>query len=469
MTEFFTYMQQELGLTLIIVILLFLKLSDGVKNNSAFFGIVDVLLIVNLFLGFFFNSDGNLFNGMYVTNKLIILEKCILTFGTIIISMQSRNWLKNHKHVPEFYILLLSTLMGMFYMISSGNILMFYLALELSTIPLAALANFDLEKRKSSESAMKLILSSAFSSGILLFGISMLYGSTGTLNFSELSQHLNGSELQILAFIFIFAGFAFKISVVPFHLWTADVYEGAPVAITSYLSVISKGAIVFAFISVLYKVFYPFVDTWYNVLFIASVITMTIGNLFAIRQTNIKRFLAFSSITQAGYILLGITGSSQTGTASVVYFILVYVFSNLGAFGVVSLVSALKDKEEISDYKGFYKTNPVLSWVFALSLFSLAGIPPTAGFFGKLFLLTAGAAAGNYLFITIAALNMIVALYYYLRVVRAMFVDENESPIEKISGGLGANIAIAICVIGIVGLGFFSAVFECIFSLSFGM
>lgn len=462
-------MQQELGLTLIIIVLLVLKLTDIIKSNATFFGLADVLLVVNLILGFFFNNEGTLFSGMYVTNKLIVLEKCILTFGTILISMQSQNWLKNHKHVPEFYILLLSTLMGMFYMISSGNILMFYLALELSTIPLAALANFDLEKLKSSESAMKLILSSAFSSGILLFGISMLYGSTGTLNFSEVAQHLTSSPLQILAFIFIFAGFAFKISVVPFHLWIADVYEGAPVVVTSYLSVISKGAIVFAFISVLYKVFVPFSEMWYSMLFLASVITMTVGNLFAIRQTNIKRFLAFSSITQAGYILLGITGSSQTGTASVVYFILVYILSNLGAFGVVALASALKGKENIDDYKGFYKTNPALSLVMALSLFSLGGIPPTAGFFGKLFLIYAGAEKGNYLFLTIAALNMIVALYYYLRVIRAMFVDTNDSPIEKISGGPGANIALAICVTGILALGFFSQVFEYIFSLSFGM
>ena len=468
MNGFFTLMQPELGLTLIIVILLFIKLSDGMKNYTICW-VVDSLLILNLVLGFYMNGTGSLFNEMYVTGKLILLEKSILTFGTILISMQSRLWLKDHKHVSEFYILLLSTLMGMCYMISSGNILMFYLALELSTIPLAALANFNLDKLKSSESAMKLILSSAFSSGILLFGISLLYGTTGTLTFSEMSDYLRGTELQILAFILIFAGFAFKISVVPFHLWTADVYEGAPVPVTAYLSVISKGAIVFAFISVLYTVFNRFVGIWYNVLFLASVSTMTLGNLFAIRQNNIKRFLAFSSITQAGYILFGISAGSITGTASVVYFILIYILSNLGAFGVISLVTSSVNKEEISDYKGFYRSNPALALILALSLFSLAGIPPTAGFFGKLFLMYAGASKGNYLFLTIASLNMIVSLYYYLRVIRAMFVDESDSPVVRLSPGIALKISLAMCVFGILFLGFFSSVFEYIFSLSFGM
>ncbi len=187
---------------------------------------------------------------------------------------------------------------------------MFYLGLELSTIPLAALANFDLEKKISSEAAMKMIMSSAFSSGLLLFGISMLYGSTGTLNFPELSQQLNSSPLQIFSFVLLVAGFGFKISAVPFHLWTADVYEGSPVAVTSYLSVISKGAILFVFVSVLYKVFQNISDVWYNMLFLISVLTMIIGNLFALRQQNMKRFLAFSSIAQVGFILIGITGQS---------------------------------------------------------------------------------------------------------------------------------------------------------------
>jgi NADH-quinone oxidoreductase subunit N len=437
-------------------------------ENDKLLNLINILLLANFILGFFWNRDGILFNEMYRTNPLIVSEKNILNLGTYIIALQSHAWLKNHKHVLEFYMLLLSTLTGMFFMISAGNLLMFYLGLELSSIPLAAMANFDLEKRKSSEAALKFIISSAFSSGLLLFGISLVYGMTGTLTFSELSLYLTYSPLLIFAFILLVAGFAFKISAVPFHLWTADVYEGAPVTVTSYLSVISKGSVIFVFATALYTVFKPLAVTWYNILVVVSLLTMIIGNLFAIRQHNLKRFLAFSSIAQVGFILIGITGASRTGTTSVVYFVLIYTFSNLGAFGVIGLVSALTGKENIEDYKGFYKTNPLLSWVLTISLFSLAGIPPTAGFFGKFFLLMAGAGQKNYLLITIAALNMVVSLYYYLKVVKAVFMDSNETPIGKLPIPLSPKLALYICVTGIVLTGVMSYVYDYIYSLSTG-
>jgi len=401
--QFFLLARQELALTLIIFILLFIKLGTKEWSNSALLNLVNGLLLVNVASGFFFEEEGILFNEMFHTGKLIVVEKNILNLGTLIISLQAYDWLKQHRHVVEFYVLLLSTLLGMFFMISAGNLLMFYLGLELASIPLATIANFDLEKRRSSEAAMKFIISSAFSSGLLLFGISMVYGTAGTLVFSELPQYLVGTPLQLFALVLLIAGFAFKISVVPFHLWTADVYEGSPVTVSAYLSVISKGAAVFVFVSVLYSILKPLAQAWYNIVFLLSVLTMFTGNLFALRQTNFKRLLAFSSIAQAGFILVGISGSSQAGMASVVYFVLVYVFSNLGAFGVVSIVSALTGKENTEDYKGFYKTNPFLAWVMAVSLFSLAGIPPAAGFFGKFFLLIAGAGKGNYVLIVIAA------------------------------------------------------------------
>jgi NADH-quinone oxidoreductase subunit N len=464
--DFLQLMKQEWAIIAVLFILLFIKVGSREWKNEHILNLVNILLLANFITGFFWNRDGMLFNEMYKTNPLIVAEKSILSLGTYIIALQSHTWLKNHKHVLEFYMLLLSTLLGMFFMISAGNLLMFYLGLELSTIPLAALANFDLDKRKSSEAAFKFIISSAFSSGLLLFGISLVYGLTGTLTFSVLSQHLDGNALEIFAFILLIAGFGFKISAVPFHLWTADVYEGAPVTVTSYLSVISKGAVLFVFVTVLYTVFKPLSTTWYNILFILSVFTMLIGNLFAIRQNNLKRFLAFSSIAQVGFILIGITGSSQAGSASVVYFVLIYAFSNLGAFGVIGLVSALTGKENISDYKGFYKNNPLLSWVLAISLFSLAGIPPTAGFFGKFFLITAGAGQGNYLLITIAALNMIVSLYYYLKVVKAVFMDANENPIEKLMIPHSPKLALFICMTGIILTGLMSYVYEYIYSLS---
>src|SRR6186997_3336109 len=437
--EFLILMKQELVITLIIFILLFVKLGKEETKNETLINLVNILLTLNLVSGFLFQQSGTLFGDMFRTNELLTFEKNLLNLGTLIISLQSYNWLKDHKHVPEFYMLLLSTLLGMQFMISSNNLLMFYLALELSTIPLAALANFDLEKKRSSEAAFKMIISSAFSSGLLLFGISMLYGSTGTLSFTELPAQLNGNPLQIFSFILLIAGFGFKISAVPFHLWTADVYEGSPVAVTSYLSVISKGAILFVLVSVLYNVFSPsngMSEIWYNMLFLISVLTMIIGNLFALRQQNMKRFLAFSSIAQVGFILIGITGQSAEGSASVIFFVLIYIFSNLAAFGVISLVSAVTGRETINDYKGFYKNNRSLSWVLAIALFSLGGIPPTAGFFGKFFLLLAGAGRGNYLLITIAALNMVISLYYYLKVIKAIFMDANDDPIESVKTSL---------------------------------
>lgn len=464
MNEFLTLMKSELVITAIIFLLLFIKIGKGMKNESLL-ALVQVLLLVNFIVGFFFNKEGNLFGDMFYTTSLISFQKSILNLGVYLISLLCADWLKKTPHLPEFFMLMLSALLGMFLMISSGNLLIFYLSLELATIPVAAMANFDLDKKRSSEGAMKMILSSAFSSGILLFGISLIYGATGTISLPEISQHLDGSSLQILAFVFFFTAFAFKLSIVPFHLWTADVYEGSPIAVTSFLSVISKGSVAFIFMTMLFQVFQPMHDIWYMMLVILAIATMVIGNLFALRQQNIKRFLAFSSIAQVGFILVGISSNDVMGVTSVVYFMLIYVFSNLAAFGVASVISEHTGKENIDDYKGLYKTNPFLCWVMALALFSLAGIPPTAGFFGKLFLLTAGGSKADYWFIIIAALNMIISLYYYLRVIRAMFMDKNEIPVEKIKISPAVKLALIICGGGIVLTGVLSWIFDYIKTL----
>ena len=458
-------MKPELLITVIIFLLLFIKIGKGLKNETMLL-LIQVLLLLNFIAGFFFNKEGVLLDGIYQTTNMIAIQKNILNLGVYLISLLFAGWLKRSEHMPEFFMLMLSALLGMFFLISSGNLLMFFLSLELATIPVAALANFDLDKKRSSEAAMKMILSSAFSSGILLFGISLIYGATGTISFVELPKHLDGNSLQVLALVFLFSAFAFKLSIVPFHLWTADVYEGAPIAATSFLSVISKGAVAFIFMATLYKVFQPMHAIWYNLVMILSIATMIIGNLFALRQQNMKRFLAFSSIAQVGFILVGISSNSIEGTTAVVYFILIYLFSNLAAFGVAAAISLQTNKENIDDYKGFYQTNPFLSWILALALFSLAGVPPTAGFFGKLFLLTAGASKGSYFFITIAALNMIVSLFYYLRVVRSVFMEKNEQPIEKIQIDLSAKLGLTICAAGIVLAGLLSWIYDYIHSLS---
>lgn len=465
LNEYLQVLKSEWLLIALIFILLFIKVGANEWKNEKLLYTINFLLLINLIAGFFYNLPGSLFNGMFLSNDLIFLQKNILNLGMYLVSLLAYPWLKDHKHVLEFYILILSTLMGMFFMISSGNLLIFYLGLELSTIPLAALANFDLEKRKSSEAAFKMIISSAFSSALMLFGISFLYGITGTLFFSEIAPIIHGGPMEIFVFILILGGFSFKMSVVPFHLWTADVYEGAPVAVTAYLSVISKSAIIFIFMTVLFTVFRNLESQWYFMIFLLSILTILMGNLFAIRQQNMKRFLAFSSIAQVGFVLLGLSGVSKMGMTSVIYFLLIYLFSNLAAFAVVSLISATTGKENIDDFKGFYKTNPFLSWVLAIALFSLAGVPPTAGFFGKFFLIMSGAERGNYVWIIFAALNMIISFYYYLRVVKAMFMDQNESPIPKVNIPALPRLAMIICLIGIIGTGFLSWIYDAIYNL----
>ena len=442
---------------------------DKKKSISLFsiilFGIITIV-------GFIPSPAGVIFGGMYVTSGTTIIMKNILNIGALLIFIQSVTWLnkeENSEKISEYFLLLISTLIGMNFMISAGHFLIFYIGIELATIPIAALAAYDRYKNKSAEAGIKLILSSALSSGVLLYGLSMIYGTTGTLYFSEVAKLFGNHSLQILGFIFFFSGMAFKISIVPFHLWTADVYEGSPVNITSYLSVISKGAAVFILMIILFTVFPVIMATWQKTIFVTSVLTMTIGNLFAIRQQNLKRFLAFSSISQAGYILLGLIGGNQLGMASVIYYILVYIFSNLGAFGVVAAISNATGKENIDDYNGLYHTNPKLSLIMTLALFSLAGIPPVAGFFGKFFLFTAAAQKGFYLLVLLAVLNTIISLFYYLLVVKAMFINKSDNPIAKFKSDFPTKFALGICIAGIVVTGFASIIFEAIKNLSFGV
>ena len=465
-------MRHELLLIVITVILLIVEIF--LPNTQKRKIILPAILLMGAvtIVGFFPGTPGILFGGMFQSTKLTLMLKNILNVGVLIIFVQSVDWLKqeqNKEKISEFFLLMLSTLIGMNYMISSGDFLMFYIGLELATIPIAALAAYERMKEKSAEAGVKLIFTSALSSGILLYGLSMIYGTTGTMYFADVAPMITGVPLLVLAFIFFFAGMAFKISLVPFHLWTADVYEGAPVNVASYLSVISKGAAVFIFTIILYTVFYKIAVMWSEVLYGVTILTITVGNLFAMRQQNLKRFLAFSSIAQAGFILLGIIGQSQLGMTTVIYFALVYIFSNLGAFGVVGIISNRTGKENINDYDGLYRTNPNLSLVMMLSLFSLAGIPPLAGFFGKFFLFTAAAKQGYYILVLIALINTIISLYYYLLVIKAMLLNNSDQPIAKFKSDGYTRVGLLMCVAGMVIIGFASSVYEMVYHLSYGL
>jgi NADH-quinone oxidoreductase subunit N len=465
-------MRHELLLIAITVILLIVEifLSNTQKHKIILPAIL--LMAAVMVIGFIPGTPGILFGGMYQSTALSMMLKNILNIGVLIVFIQSVDWLKqpqNKEKISEFFILMLSTLIGMNYMISAGDFLMFYIGLELATIPVAALAAYERMKEKSAEAGVKLIFTSALSSGILLYGLSMIYGTTGTMYFADVAPLITGVPLQVLAFIFFFAGMAFKISLVPFHLWTADVYEGAPVNVASYLSVISKGAAVFVFTIILYTVFYKIAVMWSELLYGITILTITVGNLFAMRQQNLKRFLAFSSIAQAGFILLGMLGQSQLGMTTVIYFALVYIFSNLGAFGVVGIISNRTGKENIDDYDGLYRTNPNLSLVMMLALFSLAGIPPLAGFFGKFFLFTAAAKQGYYILVLIALINTIISLYYYLLVIKAMLLNNSDQPIAKFTSDGYTRVGLLMCVAGMVIIGFASSIYEMVFNLSFGL
>jgi NADH-quinone oxidoreductase subunit N len=469
-TSDFLVMRHELLLVAMVLLLLFFELFSEKKKYR--FQIPVFLFALILITGFLPEPTGTIFGGMYVNDGLRILMKNILNVGVFIVLLQSVDWMSSAQNAAkrnEYYILLISTLTGMNFMISAGEFTMFYLGLELATIPLAAVAAYDKYRSVSAEAGIKMILSSAFSSSVMLLGISFIYGSTGTLYFDELGALMNGNALQIIGLVFFFSGIAFKISLAPFHFWAPDVYERAPINVASYLSVISKGAAVFILILLLYTVFKNMKNIWQPLIYGLAALTMSIGNLFAMRQQNFKRFLAFSSIAQAGFILLGMIAGSKIGMASVVYFILIYLFSNLACFGVVSVIYEKTGKENMNDYGGFYKTNPKLSLVLMLGLFSLAGIPPAAGFFGKFFLFSTVASAGYYGLLFIAVVNATVSLYYYLLPIKAIFMNESEFPISKIESSNYAKVAFLLCVLGLVMIGFAGSLFEEISRLSFGI
>jgi NADH-quinone oxidoreductase subunit N len=460
-------MRHEVLLTVLILFQLIADLTEG-KDNSRLITITIFSFVLFLAIGFTPSESTKLFGSMYISDPLRMLLKNILGISTLIVLLQSTTWLRkpeNQNKTGPFLISILSTLMGMFFMISAGDFLMLYLGLELATLPLTLLAAFDKSLRRSAEAGVKLLMSSAVSSAILLFGLSMMYGVYGTLHFSEITSQSNSSYLAILALIFFLSGLGFKLSLVPFHLWTADVYEGAPLPVTTYFSVVSKGASLFTLMLVLYRVFGQQPKAWTMALYFLAVSTMVVGNLFALRQKNMKRFLAFSSITQAGFMMLGFMNNGELGMSTIIYFMLIYGLSNLAVFGVLSIVINATGKESMDDLNGFYSTNPGLSIIMLVSLFSLAGIPPVAGFFGKFFLFTAAASSGMYILVFIAVINATISLYYYLLVVKAMFINKNETPIAALSSTFYEKIAMSLCLLGVIGIGFVSGMYDYIQSL----
>lgn len=476
----FLAMKQEIGL-LTVFLLVFLYDTFMPRGAQKSLPVISVVLMLALTaLGFCSCSLGSAHNtvafaGMYETSPVISAIKNILNVGVVIVLLQSISWANSEKMAVrrgEFYELLLVTLFGMYLMISSRHFLMFVIGLESASLPLAAMVALEKNRYESHEAAVKYILTAVFSSAIFMMGLSFVYGLTGSLYFENIYFALTGelNSMLVIALAFTIAGVGFKLSLVPFHLWTADVYQGAPTSVTSYLSVISKGAAAFAFMVILAQVFGTlYSQVWEWMLYALIILTITIGNLFAIRQRNMKRFLAFSSISQAGYIMLGVIAYNAMGVAAMMYYILVYIFSNLAAFGVIGAIENATGKVSMDDYRGLYRSNPRLSVAMMLAMFSLAGIPPFAGFFSKFFIFTSAINQGSvaiYVLVLIALINTIVSLYYYLLVVKAMFIAPEESVIPTFKSTCSERLGLWITVGGILVLGIVSFFYNSLLNLA---
>ena len=411
------------------------------------------------------------FGGMYINDTATNAIKAILNVGMFIVFLQSAKWVESDEvaiRKGEFYELMLVTLFGMYLMVSSRHFLLFIIGLESASLPLATLVAFNKKHYESNEAAVKYIMTAVFSSAVLLMGLSFVYAfSGGSLYFNDLAITISQGEMSgllLVALAFMIAGIGFKLSLVPFHLWTADVYQGAPTAITSYLSVVSKGAAAFAFFVIFMQCFGAvFADAWEWMMYAIIILTITVGNLFAVRQKNMKRFMAFSSISQAGYIMLGVMASETLGLAAMMFYIFVYIVSNLGAFLVINTIEENTGRLSMDDYNGLHKSNPWLSFAMTLAMFSLAGIPPFAGFFSKILIFTSVTSTNSwalYMLVLVALINTIISLYYYLLVVKAMWISSDEPKIGNIRTFKCEKVGLWLCVAGIIFFGLVPYIYQ---------
>lgn len=449
------------------------------KRRSWFNPMICLVMFAHILINLFPIETHTVFGGMYIATPAIGVIKTILAFGTLIVLIQSKEWLSRPDTAfkeGEFYLLVIATLLGMNMMVSANHFLLFFLGLEMASVPMACLVAFDKYRHDSAEAGAKFILTATFSSGVMLYGISFIYGAVGTLYFEDIATQLTATPFTILGMVFFFSGLGFKISLVPFHFWTADSYQGAPTTVTGYLSVVSKGAAAFALCTILMKVFAPMVIYWQYLLYIVIVLSITVANLFAIRQTNLKRFMAFSSISQAGYIVLAIVGNSALSVTALSFYVLIYVVANMAVFTIISAVEEHNNGTVMMDsYNGFYQTNPKLAFLMTLALFSLGGIPPFAGMFSKFFIfmaavqdadLSTSVGAWAYIVLFIALINTVISLYYYLLIVKAMYIKKSENPLPTFKSHANTKLALAVCTAGVVLFGVCYMVFDWIHAAS---
>lgn len=445
--------------------------KTGPSPRPWFNPLVCIFMLAHILVNICPTESASVFGEMYVTSPMIGVVKTILAFGTLIVFIQARTWLSRPDSTfkeGEFYMLIISTLLGMNMMVSANHFLLFFLGLEMASVPMACLVAFDKYRHNSAEAGAKFILTATFSSGVMLYGLTFIYADAGSLYFNEVAKNLSATPMTLMGMVFFFSGLGFKISLVPFHFWTADTYQGAPTNITGYLSVVSKGAAAFTLCTILMHVFGALMQQWQYLLGIVIVLSITIANLFAIRQSELKRFMAFSSISQAGYIMLAVMGNSGMAVTALTYYILVYVVANMSVFTIISAIEERNNGvTDMDAYNGLYSTNPKLAFLMTLALFSLGGIPPFAGMFSKFFVFMAALEQGSawaYLIVFIALINTVISLYYYLLIVKAMYINKSENPLPAFKSDCNTRLALAICTLGVALFGVCSYVYDWIFS-----
>lgn len=405
---------------------------------------------------------GGTFQELFVADPFAGYFKGLFLLTTAVVIVMTRAY---QRHLPQqagaFYMLLFTALLGMLVLTSVNDLLMLFIGLELLTFSLYIMAAYLKTDSRSIEAGMKYLILGSVSSGFLVYGIALLYGATGSTGFSAIRTALMGGPIPVTALaglLLVLAGLGFKIAAVPFHLWVPDVYEGAPTPVVALLSVGSKMAGVVAVFRVLYGAFLPLQPLWGNLLAVLSAATMLYGNLGAIPQVNIKRLLGYSSIGHAGYLLMGLSTGSRLGMEAVGYYLLAYLFSTLAAFLVVTAASDALGGEAIEDYSGLSKRSPVLAASLFVALVSLAGMPPLAGFIGKLLVLLAAADSARLWLVAIGAVNVAISLYYYLMVVKRMYLDAPRSP-SPIRVDAVTSSTLGLLVLGIIVIGTFQQPF----------
>jgi len=423
-----------------LTISIFIVLMIGVffKNSYILVTRICLLILLGLIL-ILLNNDSEsikIFLNSFLSDSFSNFIKILIVISSIFVLNSSQKFIKDKKlNQFEYPIIILLSILGMFIMVSSNDLILFYLGLELQSLSLYILAAIDRDNLKSSESGIKYFVLSALSSGLLLYGCSLLYGFTGSTNFDEIATKLNSDNLGgVFAMVFILVGLAFKISAVPFHMWTPDVYEGSPTSITSFFAVVPKIAGLAVFIRFMQIPFVNIISEWQSIIIFISIASMILGAVAAIGQNNIKRLLAYSSIGHIGYALAGVATGSVSGYSNSILYITIYVVMNIGAFSCVYLMKKNENEytENISDLAGISKKHPLLALAFLIILFSLAGIPPLGGFFAKFYIFISVIESEMYYLAIIGLLTTVVSAFYYLRIIKIIYFDENIQSFEKI-------------------------------------